>query len=367
MPDVPVSVTYSADSPPGTSAESAVLADGEGNLLYGKQADRRMPMASTTKIMTALVAIRENEDPDRVVSIPKEAIGVEGSSIYLYEGERLTMRELLYAVLMESANDAATAVAIATSGSLSAFADRMNETAAELGLSDTHFVNPHGLDTEDHYTTAADLARLAAVAMQDKTFAEMVSTYKKEIPLRDGEGIRLLVNHNRLLKQLEGCIGVKTGYTRTSGRCLVSAVEREGTRLICVTLNAPDDWNDHTALHEWGFSLYETVTLSAVGEQFAVIPVVGGITDAAGNGPTVTVKNTEALRVLLLRGGQNITKKTELPGFLYAPVEAGAVLGQVHYYNGSTHLGSLPLYAGESVPLYEKPSLWKRLLAFFGV
>ena len=359
---VPVDMTADA-----VSAESAVLTDLHGTVLFEKNADVRMPMASTTKIMTALTALElcGEDGLDRTVKIPKEAVGVEGSSVYLYEGEALTVRELLYAMLMESANDAAAAVAIASSGSIAAFADAMNEKAAALGLENTHFVNPHGLDDKAHYTTAKDLAELTAAALGNPAFAEIVSTYKKEIPLRETEGVRLLVNHNRLLKTCEGCIGVKTGYTMTAGRCLVSAAERNGSTLICVTLSAPDDWNDHAALYDWGFSRFETVTLSEPGEQYAVLPVVGGETDASDGVASVPVGNGEGLTAVVLRGKAEITKTVELPRFLYAPVEKGTRIGRVVYYDHGRYLGEVPLYACGDVALYEKPSLWKRFLSLF--
>ena len=363
--DTPVMEQARDLSPDTVSADAAILTDGTGTVLFEKNADERLPMASTTKIMTALVVLRSWEDPDSPLTVPKEAIGIEGSSVYLYEGETLSVRDLLYALLMESANDAAVALAVGTSGTVEAFVEKMNETAAELGLSDTQFKNPHGLACEGHYTTAHDLASLTAAALENKTFREIVSTYKKEIPLRETEGVRLLVNHNKLLKSIPGCIGVKTGYTTDAGRCLVSAAERDGETLICVTLSAPDDWNDHTEMLEWGFSRYETLTLSEIGEQYAVLPVVGGETEDPDGSASVAVKNTEALSVLVLRGGGEVTKKTELPRFLYAPVEAGTPVGRTVYYRDGKKLGEVTLYTCGDVALYQKPTLWQRILGWF--
>ena len=358
---MPVSAAVS-ETPPGISAESAVLTDGTGRVLYARNADERLPMASTTKIMTALTALRLTADPDAPVKIPAAAVGVEGSSVYLYQDEVLSMRELLYAMLMESANDAAAAIAIACSGSVEAFAAEMNSDAVTLGLTDTHFMNPHGLDDEAHYTTARELALITAEALRNAEFRKIVSTYRKEIPLRGGEGVRLLVNHNRLLKSYEGCIGVKTGFTKRCGRCLVSAAERDGCTLICVTLNAPDDWNDHAALLDWGFSRYGSVTLAQVGERFASVPVTGAENGAAA----IPAESTATLQATLLKDGQNLRKVVELPRFLYAPVARGDVIGRVIYYNNEEKIGELPLYAGADVKQYVKPTLWQRIRSIFG-
>ena len=205
--------------------------------------------------MTALTVLREGGDLDRSFTIPPEACGIEGTSIYLQPGETLTVRDLLYALLLSSANDAATALALCCSGSIPAFADRMNRIAEQLGLENTHFVNPHGLDHPEHYSTARDLALIAAAAFEDVNFREIVSTRRYLIPAPDG-GRRILTNHNKLLSRYSDCVGVKTGFTKKSGRCLVSAAERDGVLLISVTLNDPNDWNDHTLLLDYGFSLY---------------------------------------------------------------------------------------------------------------
>lgn len=360
-----VSQTVSASAPPEVSAQCAFVMEIGGTVLYEKNADTRMSPASTTKIMTALTVMKACDTLDSPVKIPAEAVGVEGSSIYLYENEELTLRQLLYAMLMESANDAATAIACFSAGDVSAFAEQMNETAQALSLTDTHFMNPHGLYHEEHYTTARELAKITCEALQLEDFRKMVSTYKMEIPLKGNEGVRLLVNHNRLLKSLNGCIGVKTGYTKKSGRCLVSAVERDGCTLICVTLNAPDDWNDHTALTAWGFDQVEHVVLSEVGEQYTVLPVVGGKTDAADGSAMAAVRNEEALSATLLKKGQNIRKTIILPHFLYAPVQAGDIVGHVIYYNNDVEIGRLTLYACESVDVYQKPTLWERIQTIF--
>ncbi|MBP3293400.1 MAG: D-alanyl-D-alanine carboxypeptidase, partial [Clostridia bacterium] len=215
------SVTAAAQSAEtGLSAYAAILTEtSTGEILYAKNANERCPMASTTKIMTAVVAL-EHGDLAKPVQIAEKACGVEGSSIYLTAGEELTLEDLLYALMLESANDAAAAIAYEIAGGIEPFAELMNQTAERLGLSDSHFTNPHGLDDEAHYTTAADLAKLTAYALQNPKFRQIVSTYKHQIPLRGDEGVRVLLNHNKLLRMSEDVIGVKTGFTKRSGRCL---------------------------------------------------------------------------------------------------------------------------------------------------
>lgn len=358
------------DEPPAVSAKAVILTDADGSVLWAHNADSRLPMASTTKIMTALTVLAGGMDLDAPVTIPAEAVGVEGSSVYLYEGEQLTARQLFDAVLMESANDAATALAIAYAGSTEAFADRMNAQAAAMGLCGTHFVNPHGLDDAQHYTTARELAAIARAAMEYDVFAETAATYKKEIPLKGGEGVRLLINHNKLLKTLDGCIGIKTGFTKTSGRCLVSACERDGVRLYCVTLNAPDDWADHRALYDWGFAQVECVTLTEDGALTASLPVVGGaLPDGTcpedGITQTVSVKNSGQKTVILSRGHAPIDMELRLPHFLYAPVQAGTQIGAAVYTCGGEILCEVPLYACETVPCYETPTIRERIARWF--
>lgn len=333
------------------SAESAILIEaGSGRVIWEKDADKQLPIASTTKIMTALIAI-ENSPEDSMVTVAGEACGIEGSSIYLFKGERLTMLDLLYAVLLESANDAAAAVAIETAGSVENFAAMMNEKARELGLDGTHYTNPHGLDDPDHYSTARDLATLSAYALENPLFREITSTYKRIIPLNGSDGARLLLNHNRLLRQYDGAIGVKTGYTKKSGRCLVSAAERDGVRLICVTLNDPDDWRDHTELLDYGFSLYERVLLTPAGDNSFVIPVVNGTQSS------VRCSNKDELYAVLEKGGREIDCRVELKRFYYAPISEGDILGRVVYSLDGEDIGSVDITADESVDsvVYENP------------
>ncbi len=290
-------------------------------------------MASTTKIMTALVAL-ESAPLDTVVTVPACAVGVEGSSVYLTAGEKLTLCELLYAVLLASANDAATAVAVTLAGSVEGFAGMMNSTARRLGLSDTHFVNPHGLDAKDHYTTALDLARLTAHALKNAEFRRIVSTYKHEIA--GPSGARLLVNHNKLLKSYDGCIGVKTGYTKRTGRCLVSAAERDGLTLVAVTLADPDDWRDHAAMLDFGFEFYSRVTLAGSGQALAKMPVIG-------EGEIPLYAESE-LTLTLTRYGEDIRVVIESTGrFLWSAPPPGTQVAKAVFYRGDKRLGEVAL------------------------
>ena len=329
----------------GVSARSAILIDANtGQVLFQSNANQRMPMASTTKIMTAVVAI-ENMDLSARIKIPKEAVGIEGSSIYLCEGEILTLEELLYALMLASANDAAVAISIAVSGSVEDFALLMNQTAQRLGLDDTHFENPNGLDSSGHYTTAYDLAKLTAYALSIPKFCEIVSTYKKSIPLNDQPNARLLVNHNKLLRSYDGAIGVKTGFTKKSGRCLVSAAKRDDMTLIAVTLNAPDDWHDHKAMLDFGFENYYSVLL---GDFSIELPLI------SGEKTVVRCSADEKSFKLLPADHGEISCVVEMYPFVYAPVELGEKLGEIVYYLDDDEIARFPILSLEAVGAIKK-------------
>ena len=350
-------------APTGLSAKAAVLMEAKsGEVAFGVYPDVRLPMASTTKIMTALCAL-EMLPPETVVTVSPEAVGVEGSSVYLVAGERLTLEELLYALMLESANDAAAAIAIAVSGSVEGFAALMNRKAADMGLTDTHFVNPHGLDDPEHYTTARELALIMKAALDEPFFCMITETRRKTIPLHGDEGVRLLLNHNKLLLSYEGCVGGKTGYTKKTGRCLVSAAERDGVTLIAVTLSAPDDWRDHTAMLDYGFELYESVTLCESDFYAAPLWVV------SGTGEYVMVQNQHPLSVTLRRDHGNVHCVVELPRFEYAPIQAKDTVGRLRFFeelpDGSRReLGSVPLVTAHGVDAVTyKKGLWGRLFS----
>lgn len=312
-------------SPPSVSAEGAVLIDLESRaVLFEHNMNERLGMASTTKIMTALVAA-ENSDLSALVQIPNEAIGVEGSSIYLTHGEALTMEELLFALLLQSANDAATAIAIAVGGSVEAFADMMNARAEKMGLKNTHFTNPHGLYDKEHYTTAYDLAIISVHALENETIAKIFSTYKETLPITSECQKRVLVNHNKLLKLYRGAIGVKTGFTKKTGRCLVSAAERDGLTLVAVTLNAPDDWRDHMSMLDFGFDNFESVTVAEAGAFSYSLPAAGGERES------VTLTNATELKMTLPKARDDVKFRVDtLHRFEFAPIYKGTELGRVY-------------------------------------
>lgn len=229
------------------SATAAVLMDADmGQVLYEKNGDRQMLIASTTKIMTALVVL-EHAAPDDVITVTPNHMA-EGSSMYLRAGETVRVEELLYGLLLCSGNDAALALT-ECAGGLTPFVALMNEKAAALGMAHTSFANPNGLDADGHYSTARDMAVLAAAAVENPTFRRICSSRSVTI------GQRTMENHNRLLRQVEGCVGLKTGYTQAAGRTLVSCTERDGCRLVAVTLRDGNDWADHAALYDYGFRL----------------------------------------------------------------------------------------------------------------
>lgn len=346
--------------PPSLSAHSAILTDGDGNPLWEKNAKERMGPASTTKLLTALV-VAENCNPETKISIPREAIGIEGSSVYLREGEILSVEQLLYALLLASANDAATALALFCAGSVEAFCEKMNQKAAALRLTDSHFVNPHGLYDDAHYTTAHDLAIIAAAALKNPLIRQIVSTYKTTIPLDGNTGTRVLVNHNKMLRLYDGAIGVKTGFTKKTGRTLISAAERDGLLLIAVTLNAPDDWNDHTRLLDYGFSHYACVTLFEAGEALSTLPVCGGTERA------VSLCAEQSVSLVLPKADTSRSYTIEASGhFLYAPITAGQRIGHAVCHVGD-HTVTVSLVAACDVNFYtpKKRSVLDRILHFF--
>ena len=319
------------------SASSAVLMEAEsGQVLYEKNAREPRLIASITKLMTALAALESGRSLEETVTVQAEWTGVEGSSIYLRPGEQVTLETLLYGMLLQSGNDAATAVAAFCAGSGEAFAALMNAKAAQLGMKDSHFTNPSGLDSEGHCSTAYDMALLARACLENDTLAEMVST--KSISL----GGRVFTNHNKLLWRYEGCVGLKTGYTEKAGRTLVSAAERDGTTLICVTLNAPNDWADHAALFDEGFARWESRLLAEEGDVLCRVPVSGGLV------PFCSVEAGEEAR-LCLEKGQSVERELALDrSALTAPVARGTVLGEAVYRAGTAEV-RIPLVAGERV------------------
>ncbi|OYD09760.1 D-alanyl-D-alanine carboxypeptidase family protein [Paludifilum halophilum] len=262
-------------SVPEVSARAAAVIDvPSGRILYQKEADKRMRIASLTKVMTAIVAIEEG-DLDQKVKVGPGAVGVEGSSIYLKQGERISLEHLLYGLMLRSGNDAAVAIAEHIGGSLEGFVYMMNEKARYLGLQGTHFENPHGLDAPHHYSTASDMARLTAYALKNPKFRQIVSTPVKTVPWPGEDWHRKWYNKNKMLRLYPGADGVKTGYTKRSKRTLISSATRDGRQLATVTLNAPDDWDDSMHLLEYGFQRFQALEVIRKGETMADVPADG--------------------------------------------------------------------------------------------
>ena len=332
------------------SARRAYVLDAvSGRELFVRNPDERSLIASTTKIMTALIVCEQCNVLDRM-RIPKEAVGIEGSSMYLKEGEVLTLQELLYGLMLSSGNDAAVALAIYCGGTVEGFAELMNDKARNLGLTGTHFENPNGLDSPGHYSTARDLARLAAYAMKNPIFYKTVSAKSVKV------GERCLTNHNKLLWKLEGADGVKTGFTKAAGRILVSSATRQGRRIIGVTIDAPDDWNDHCQLLNEGFARYQDRQIVQAGQRVSVLEVLGGdarrIEVLAAEDFSYALAAEECPQ-LVLPG----------PGFVYAPAVEGAEAGFAYVLINGTVIGKVPVVYGATVEqeAEEQKGFWQKL------
>jgi len=322
---------------PSVSASCAVLVDAaSGRVLYGKAEQEKRPIASITKLMTALVVTESAESLGQIVEIEPTWTGIEGTSIYLKAGERLTLEALLYGLLLNSGNDAAVALACACAGDVATFVDWMNQRAKSLGMSNTQFSSPSGLDDEGNWSTAADMAKLAVACMENPQVAQIVGT--KAVSL----GGRQFSNHNKLLWQYEGCIGMKTGYTRAAGRTLVSCAERGGQRLIAVTLNAPDDWVDHTVLLDYGFSDWTAVALCEADKIYTRLPVEGSLVRF------VPVYTAESL-TYPLGSAEEVTSEVVLPKRVKAPVQKGAVAGKIVFFLQEEIVGECYLLYGASL------------------
>ncbi|MGN1016007.1 MAG: D-alanyl-D-alanine carboxypeptidase family protein [Faecousia sp.] len=332
------------------SAEKAYSLDAvSGRVLFDKNADSRSLIASTTKIMTALVICEQCNVLDRM-RIPREAVGIEGSSMYLQEGEVLTIQELLYGLMLSSGNDAAVALAIYCGGTVEGFVELMNDKARLLGLRNTHFENPNGLDSPGHYSSARDLAVLAAYAMENPIFAKTVSA--KTVTA----GQRYLRNHNKLLWMVDGADGVKTGFTKAAGRALVSSATRDGRRIIAVTLNDPNDWQEHKALLEEGFSRFHVQRIVTAGD------LVGTVEVAGGEGARVEILAAEHF-VYALAPEENPQVVLPGPGFVYAPVAEGAGAGFAYVLIQGKAVGKFPVVYGQTVEQEreEPKSFWEKL------
>lgn len=325
---------------PSVSAESAVLyCVNDGKTYYSLNENKRMKNASTTKIMTALITLEEAQKENRQVKFTAE-MTAEGSSMYLEVGNIVTLKDLAAGMMTCSGNDAANAAAISVSGSFEKFAEKMNQRAKQLGMKNTNFVTPSGLDDENHYSSAYDLALLMAYALENQDFAEITSQKSIKVDFIKPEDRSLTYsNHNRLLSLYEFCIGGKTGYTQSAGRCLVSAAEKDGLRFICVTLNDKNDWKDHQALYNYGFENYALCDCDDTSFLLEV-PVAGGEEDF------VTVGSDRRYGIVLDKAdAQRVEKTVYLDNFLYAPVKNGDNVGRTVYTLDNKVIAETPLTA----------------------
>lgn len=330
--------------PPRLTARSALLLDqATGRVLYSKNAHEKLPMASTTKIMTAILALESGRLAE-VVRVSERAVNIGGSSIYLEVDEKKTLEELVWGLLLRSGNDAAVAIAEHLSGSTEKFAGEMTRRAAQLGARETKFSNPHGLHQEEHYTTAYDLALLAAHAMSLPQFREMAATREKKISWHDRPGGRLLRNQNKLLVMYEGAEGIKTGWTTPAGRCFAGATVRNGWRLVGVVLNAPQMWEDTVKLFDFGYGYYNWETVIQAGQPLKSTAVVRGVRERV-----TLVAGSEAGMPLKADESAYLRFRFNVPEPLRAPLRAGGKVGELQIYFGNTMVRSVPLLAGEDV------------------
>ena len=317
--------------------------------------NRRLSMASTTKIMTALIAC-EICDFSKELVVTEKMIAVEGSSIGLQVGDKISYECLLYGLMLESGNDAALCIAVGISGSQESFAALMNEKAKQIGMKNSNFVTANGLDNENHYSTAYDMAILGGVCMNNETLAKIVGTKQYKAVYNNGETLRTYFNHNRLLSSLDGAEGIKTGFTKKSGRCLVTSCKRNGVRLIAVTLNDGNDWKDHRDLYDYGFKQYQQVTLPKVNKYI-------GIT----GGKKKEIKGESGDKQIYFYDGlySYIKQKIYIPKFLYAPIKKGDKIGYIEYVYNDAVIATADIKALESTKAIsnkiKKPKFFEKL------
>lgn len=330
---------------------ACIIEASTGRVLYAYNADEPLPMASTTKVMTALIALEQCK-LDELVTCGPNAYGVPGTSIYLGLGESLKMEDMLQGLMLASGNDAATAIAEHIGGSLAGFADMMNQRALELGATQTHFVTPHGLPNKAHVTSARDLALIAREAMTHDLFRQIVSTQRASIPWEGRDYNRQLRNKNALLESYPGATGIKTGYTKAAGRCLVFGAKRDGLEVIGVVLNCPSWFDQAAALMDQVFANYRQVALFTRGQSVRDIPVEGGVMGAV---PAVLAGDLGAPIHISESPGVEII----LPDKLEAPLYAGQPVGSLRITAGGQVLGQQTLYLKEGVA---KETYWNHLL-----
>jgi D-alanyl-D-alanine carboxypeptidase (penicillin-binding protein 5/6) len=335
-------------------AREAVLIDeGSGRILYALNSSQPVPMASLTKVMTALLVL-ENGYLDQKVYISSMAAETGESTVSLEPGEILSRRQLLYALLLSSANDAATALAESVAGSEDNFVAMMNRRAQELGLNDTHFSNSHGLNAPDHYSSAYDLAVLSRKAMTDPVFQQIVATKSAVLPWAGNPWPRFLINQNRLLFRYSGAIGIKTGYTRQAGNCVIGEAQRGSLRLIAVVMHSPDVYDDIENLLNYGFNNYQAYDIDGSLQPVSV-KVSGGLE------PAVDARPERQLMAAVLPGEEReLSYKTAVLPAVAAPIKQGAVLGDINIFLDGSQIGAVDLVATSDIPA--RPGFWARML-----
>lgn len=330
------------------SAKAAILIDAQtGNIIYSKNSNTQLPMASTTKIMTTLLTL-ESGDLDTEFIIDSEALLTEGSSMCLCEGDAVTKRELCYGMMLPSGNDAANSAALKLAGNYENFALMMNRRADQIGMKNTNFVTPSGLHDSKHYSTAYDMALLTREALKNSDFREICKTKNLKLSSENWSADKYLSNSNKLLSRYEYCIGVKTGFTDEAGRCLVSAAEKDGVTLICVTLNDPNDWLDHTNLLNYGFDCTKKSEIENIKTNFTVNAVGGESSEikcSLAEIPYCTAINNSL---------PDITEKIYLPKFVYAPIAKGDRVGYAEYYVDDDVICTVDIVSGENCSYIEK-------------
>ena len=344
------------------SARSAVIICADSrDIIFSKNHTEHRAMASTTKIMSALLALEEAAARgERDLQISEEMVRVEGSSMGLRAGDLVSLETLVRGMLLPSGNDAANVTAISVCGSIDKFVKRMNDRAKEIGMKDTLFCTPSGLDVGDHHSTAIDMAILGAYAMENELFAKIAS--EKTANVKVGDRSIWLTNHNKLLKLYPYCIGIKTGFTEKAGRCLVSCAEKNNIRLVCVTLNAPDDWNDHIKLYEYGFSHTKSITFDDTNECIKV-------DIKNGESPAVDSQGATSFSRTFQSDNPKVERKIQINDNLCAPIVKGQCLGKINYlYNGNI-IGSNLLISKDDVKVLPKKNIFVRIaqsiLGFF--
>lgn len=340
----------------GTSAEAHILVDADSGIILSQNNEHtKMKMASTTKLMTTLLCLEEAAKKDRVVTF-SDAMIAEGSSMYLKTGDKVKLSDLAKGMMMASGNDAANAVALTLSKNFEDFARLMNSRAKTIGMENTNFVTPSGLDDDNHYSTAFDMSLLMAEALKNEAFCEISASKEEKVEFVYPEDkVSTYPNHNRLLKLYKYCTGGKTGYTKAAGRCLVSSARKDGVTLVAVTLNAPDDWNDHKALYEYGFSLYTQVKPDV--NRVYNIKVSGGEEEFL----TASADEDKPLSVPADRI-KDIEKTVYLPDFIFAPVKKGSIVGKITYILDGKELRTQYIKAQSFVKEKPQPNFFVRII-----